>query len=323
MAPDKEKAERTVFVGNIPYGLTEEQIIHILGQVGQVLNFRLIYDTETGRPKGFGFAEYADSDSAASAVRNLHGYETMGRELRVAKQDNKGDDDQDADSDAYVPQLSQPSNGTYAPPQPQPSQQSAPLPPLPPGADLAPGLTCPDAISRTLSTLPAPQLLDILSQMKGLVMDDPNKATELFKQAPQLSYAIFQALLLMGLVDASALQSVIEQTAAQAQQPSQPTPQPAQSLPFPPPQPQPYQPVPTNLGQMHVATPPVQSQTYAPPPPQQPPQPAQALPPGVDKTALFQYVLSMSQEQLNALAPAERDQILGVKAQILSGALRL
>ncbi|KAI9754058.1 MAG: hypothetical protein M4579_004878 [Chaenotheca gracillima] len=310
MPPTGEKAERTVFVGNIPYGLSEEQIIQILGQVGQVLSFRLIYDTETGRPKGFGFAEYADSDSAASAVRNLHGHEVQGRELRVAKQDSKSEDDQDGDSEAYVPQLSQPSNGASVPMQAQTSQQGSSLPPLPPGIDLAPGLTCPDAISRTLSTLPAPQLLDILAQMKGLVMEDPSKATELLKQAPQLSYAIFQALLLMGLVDSSALQSVIEQTAAQGQQPSQPTPQ-----------------FPTNPAQMHVPTPPVASQPYAPPPQQQQqapqPPPAATLPPGVDKGALFQYVLSMTPEQLNAMPPAERDQILGVKAQILSGALRI
>ena len=52
---------RVVFVGNIPYGLSEEQISDIFSQAGKVLNFRLVYDRETGRPKGFGFAEYPDS----------------------------------------------------------------------------------------------------------------------------------------------------------------------------------------------------------------------------------------------------------------------
>lgn len=42
-------------------GLTEEQIIDIFSKVGTVLNFRLVYDRETGRPKGFGFAEYPDA----------------------------------------------------------------------------------------------------------------------------------------------------------------------------------------------------------------------------------------------------------------------
>lgn len=70
---------RVVFVGNIPYGtclssscqllllltlglgLSEEQISELFSSAGQVLNFRLVYDRDTGRPKGFGFAEYPDS----------------------------------------------------------------------------------------------------------------------------------------------------------------------------------------------------------------------------------------------------------------------
>lgn len=108
---------KSVFVGNIPYGkspasslpsplltpqpgLTEEQITDIFSSAGKVLSFRLVYDRETGRPKGFGFAEYPDSgasnftsytklhtniysDSAASAVRNLNDFEIMNRKLRV------------------------------------------------------------------------------------------------------------------------------------------------------------------------------------------------------------------------------------------------
>jgi hypothetical protein len=44
-----------------PAGLTEEQIVRLFSSAGKVLNFRLVYDRETGRPKGFGFAEYPDS----------------------------------------------------------------------------------------------------------------------------------------------------------------------------------------------------------------------------------------------------------------------
>ncbi len=55
-------------------GLTEEQLIQILSHVGQVDNFRLVHDPQTGQSKGFGFAGYHDVHSAASAVRNLDGY---------------------------------------------------------------------------------------------------------------------------------------------------------------------------------------------------------------------------------------------------------
>lgn len=79
----REKGGRVVFIGNIPYGVSEEQIMDIFGRAGQVVNFRLVYDKETGQPKGFGFLEYTDTDAAASAVRNLNEYDLGGRTLRV------------------------------------------------------------------------------------------------------------------------------------------------------------------------------------------------------------------------------------------------
>ncbi|OCK83735.1 hypothetical protein K432DRAFT_346579 [Lepidopterella palustris CBS 459.81] len=290
MAP-ADKAGKVVFIGNIPYGGTEELIIDTLSRVGQVVNFRLVYDKDTGRPKGFGFAEFSDADAAASAVRNLNDYEVMGRKLRVDWSNDNGAGD--AAPAGYTPQ---PTNGQEPP---QPSQSSA-LPPLPPGTDLAPNLTCPDAISRTLSTLPAPQLLDILSQMKGLVMSDPGKATELLKQAPQLSYAIFQSLLLLNLVDTSILSSIIEQSAAPA--PAGP-PQPPQM----PQMPQGF----TGYPPPHIPTPPVAAQQYPPPPmPQQ-------QPPGMNRDDLIRTVMSMTQQQIDALAPEHRQQIMALRQSIM------
>ena len=42
-------------------GLSEEQITDIFSSAGKVERFRLVYDTETGKPKGFGFADYPDT----------------------------------------------------------------------------------------------------------------------------------------------------------------------------------------------------------------------------------------------------------------------
>ncbi|KAL9130328.1 MAG: hypothetical protein Q9217_001467 [Psora testacea] len=308
------KAGRVIFIGNIPYGLTEEQIVHTFSTVGHVLNFRLVYDQDTGRPKGFGFCEFADTDSAASAVRNLNGYEIMGRELRVDFS-HVGGKDPDATPANYNTQQQQPPpqmppNG-YQPPQP------GALPPLPPGVDLPAGLTCPDAISKTLSTLAPAQLLDILSQMKGLVMGDPAKAIELLKQAPQLAYAVFQALLLMGLVDTSVLASVVEA----GSQPAQPQPQqhiPPRPTPgYQPPPPQPYPQYPQTQGQMHVATPPTYSQPYQPPPVQQPPpQQHQAQP---SHEELLKQVMAMTQQQIDQLGPVERAQIMALRSSMMGG----
>lgn len=291
MAADpRENAGRIVFIGNIPYNLAEEQILSIFSSVGQIQSFRMVFDSENGRPKGFGFLEFADTDAAASAVRNLNNYEIMGRELRVDFSHVGGKED------------TVPANYNAQPPQPpQASSQSNGLPPLPPGAEIPPTLTCTSAISKTLQSLPPPQLLDILSQMKGLVLGDPQKATELLKQAPQLSYAIFQALLLMGLVDTTVLASVVEQAA----QPVHPPP--AQQIPPRPPV-QNFQPLPQPAYQQY-STPPVANPPYQPPPVQAPP------PPGQEE--LLKQVLAMSQHQIDQLQPIERSQIMALRQQLM------
>lgn len=48
-----------------------------------LLALRLVYDRETGKPKGYGFCEYQDQETALSAMRNLNGREFSGRALRV------------------------------------------------------------------------------------------------------------------------------------------------------------------------------------------------------------------------------------------------
>ncbi|KAF2478079.1 uncharacterized protein BDR25DRAFT_275792 [Lindgomyces ingoldianus] len=305
MAPN-DKAGRVVFIGNIPYGGTEELIVDTLSRVGQVLNFRLVYDKETGRPKGFGFAEFADADAAASAVRNLNDYEVMGRKLRVDWSNDNGA------GDAAPASYTAPPAPTNGQPEPALAPSSSALPPLPPGVDLPPNITCPDAISRTLNTLPAPQLLDILSQMKGLVTTDPAKATELLRQAPQLAYAIFQSLLLLNLVDTNSLGQFIDQgtsappaAAAPAQQP--PAPQPPRNFPVYPPQPVPTPPT-------HVQPP---APAYNIPPPTQAPQPPQ---PAMDQGHLYAMIMNMPQSDIDQLPPDQRAQIMQIRQGLIQQA---
>lgn len=238
----------------------------------------------------------------------------MGRELRVDFSHVGGKDESQANSAAQsIPQPQQgPSNGF----QPQPQPPGSTLPPLPPGVELAPNLSCPDAISKTLSTLTAPQLLDILSQMKGLVMGDPARATELLTKAPQLSYAIFQALLLMGLVDTTVLATVVEGNGPPVQAQAPPQPMPPQPTPsyqqYPPPQQHPQYPgIPAP---MHAPTPPVHNQ-YQPPPMQQPPLPQQQQQ-APSQEDLIKTVMSMTQQQIDSLPPNERQQIIALRQSL-------
>ncbi|KAI1004499.1 hypothetical protein K3495_g3712 [Podosphaera aphanis] len=299
---------KSVFVGNIPYGLTEEQIIRIFSSAGKVLNFRLVYDRETGRPKGFGFVEFPDSDSASSAVRNLNDYEIMNRKLRVDFSNDGNDDDNNTSSlpiPSAFPSAITPTHNMIT------SNNGSSIPPLPLGVDVPAGLSCPDAISRTLNTLPPQQLLDVLSQMKTLAITDASKATELLHQAPQLSYAIFQALLLMNLISTEALGSVVEQAAAAA-------PPNNQAIPPQPQAPQLYGAPQQNTYPQSYHQPP--QQVYGVPPVraspaiQQAPPQQQPAPTTLDTDQLMQQVLAMPQEVIDSLPAAERNQLLALRA---------
>eukprot|EP00212_Chloropicon_laureae_P007303 CAMPEP_0197497592 /NCGR_PEP_ID=MMETSP1311-20131121/52308_1 /TAXON_ID=464262 /ORGANISM="Genus nov. species nov., Strain RCC856" /LENGTH=76 /DNA_ID=CAMNT_0043043263 /DNA_START=60 /DNA_END=287 /DNA_ORIENTATION=- len=68
----------TVFVGNIFYEVTEDMLKNVLSEVGPVKSLRLVFDRDTGKPKGFGFCEFYDVMTAESAVRNINGRELSG-----------------------------------------------------------------------------------------------------------------------------------------------------------------------------------------------------------------------------------------------------
>ncbi|KAI6223610.1 RRM domain-containing protein [Aphelenchoides fujianensis] len=73
----------SVYVGNIPYQTSEQELGNFFSAGGQVTNVRLVYDRATNRPKGFGFVEFADQQSAQNAVNTLGGTDFNGRILRV------------------------------------------------------------------------------------------------------------------------------------------------------------------------------------------------------------------------------------------------
>lgn len=186
------------------------------------------------------------------------------------------------------------------------------LPPLPPGTAPPPSLGAPDAISQTLAAMPASQLVDILSQMKSLASTEPLKATAILQQAPQLSYAIFQALLLLGLVDTTALGQLVQPTAQAQPQPPPPMPYqqqppPMQQQQYPPPQfaqPTQYTAPPQHYG--YAPTPPVHQPPYQPPPP-----PAS----DANQAALLQQVMTMTPEMMYQLPETARQQINALRVQ--------
>ena len=73
---------KKLYVGNLPFSATEDEVRELFGQHGNVHSVALINDRETGRPRGFGFVEM-DDDAISNAIQGLDGKEMGGRALRV------------------------------------------------------------------------------------------------------------------------------------------------------------------------------------------------------------------------------------------------
>jgi RNA recognition motif-containing protein len=73
---------KKLYVGNLPFTATEDEVRDLFSQHGEVESVELLTDRQTGRPRGFGFVQMADDD-AATAVEKLDGTDMGGRPLRV------------------------------------------------------------------------------------------------------------------------------------------------------------------------------------------------------------------------------------------------
>jgi cold-inducible RNA-binding protein len=72
-----------LYVGNLPYNTTEDDLRNLFSQYGSVDSVAVITDRETGRSKGFGFVEFGNDSEARNAIQALSGQEYGGRALTV------------------------------------------------------------------------------------------------------------------------------------------------------------------------------------------------------------------------------------------------
>ena len=73
---------KSIYVGNLPWSATEEQVQNLFAEYGSVLSVKLVNDRETGRARGFGFVEMEDP-AATAAIEALDNSIFGGRTLRV------------------------------------------------------------------------------------------------------------------------------------------------------------------------------------------------------------------------------------------------
>jgi RNA recognition motif-containing protein len=72
-----------LYVGNLPYSMTDADLQDLFAQHGTVQSVQIIIDRDTGRSKGFGFVEMGSGDEAQAAIAALHDKEIGGRKLTV------------------------------------------------------------------------------------------------------------------------------------------------------------------------------------------------------------------------------------------------
>src|SRR5436190_9493129 len=87
-----------IYIGGLPFELSEGDIITIFSQFGEPVYVNLIRDKETGKSRGFAFLKYEDQRSTDLAVDNLGGSNIMGRTIRVDHTRYKRKDDENGDN---------------------------------------------------------------------------------------------------------------------------------------------------------------------------------------------------------------------------------
>ncbi|KAK3028565.1 hypothetical protein RJ639_039256 [Escallonia herrerae] len=201
-------------VGNIPYDATEERLIQICEEVGPVVSFRLVTDRETGKPKGYGFCEYKDEETALSARRNLQGYEINGRQLRVDFAENDKNTDRNREKGhggpGMIAAVDHPKqiggsavhgdSGLY-----QPIGLSVAMAAAAVMAGVLGGAQTgsnsnqnglqTDPLTLHLATMSKNQLNEIMSEVKAMATENKEQARQLLLANPTLQKAVFQVVI--------------------------------------------------------------------------------------------------------------------------------
>lgn len=72
-----------IYVGNLSYGMSEDELRDAFGAFGEVSSVKILMDRETGRSRGFGFVEMPNKSEGETAIAQLNGKDLGGRALRI------------------------------------------------------------------------------------------------------------------------------------------------------------------------------------------------------------------------------------------------
>lgn len=314
MNANLEGITKIIYVGSIPFDQTEEQVIELFKSAGPVANFKLIFDKDTGKSKGYGFVQYHDTESAKSAVRNLNNYLFGGRNLRV-------------DFASYLPGGSNEINPLVSGVQPASGGVSgagagagvsagagsvstpvytSSLPQLPTGIALPPGSNSSQVISNIINNYSESNKIQILADFKELIGSNYTMALNLLDACPQLCFALVQDLLALRHITPEQVAGLVRQQPSSKGYSSQ------SPVPVPVPTEAPNRSTPVPVG-------------TTPPPQHQPPQQQQQQPPpqklSPQDAEMVRQVLAVTDEQLQHVPEDQRQTILLIRAKFARGEL--
>jgi len=175
-----------VFVGNLTFNTTEEQLREKFSFVGPVKHVRILTDKETGKPKGFAFVEYFDTNTALSAIRHLDQTELNSRKIKVGypAQSNL------KDVARQIGQVHDSSADLF-----NNSNRAANM-------SMMPAFSRQQIEQSVVNSLKMHEAWDILDAMKKLVTEDNNrghKARGVLESHPQLVHALYEIQRKLGI----------------------------------------------------------------------------------------------------------------------------
>lgn len=331
-----------VFVGNLAFSTTEEQIHQAFSELGRIIKIRMVTDLETGKPRGFAFVEFENAQDALSAIRNMNEYELNGRKVRVNFSNSSHletlasqlgmDMTQKTKS---VPQI--PSNAGAGGSGGMHSSTTTSS-----GGHSSSAEVGTHAVANALKAMSKGEMYDVIAKLKDIADNDPDEARKLISEHPQLPEAILFLMSQLDMMKTPLNNSVLGVAAVNTALPPpimMPPPPPpvvdprvaGASIPPPPVPSDPRDPRSRAIDpRSQVTDPRKQASDQRNPPPlapppaqhympggmtQQPPPPPPMGVAGLDP-ALVQQVMGLTQAQIAQLPPDKQSSILALRQQI-------
>eukprot|EP00977_Amphora_coffeiformis_P001523 scaffold296_cov102-Amphora_coffeaeformis.AAC.11 len=311
-----------IFVGNLAFNTTEEQLHQAFSEIGRVLNVRLVTDLETGKPRGFAFVEFEDPQAALAAIRNMNDYELNGRRLRV-----------NFSNSSHLEVLAGKLGMDFSAQTQQRAAAAASSSAASAGASEGTS-----AVASALKGLGKGEMYDVVAKLKEIADRDADEARRLISGHPQLPEALLYLMSQLDMIKTpvpsaeAALPVALPPAAATAAVAAAPIPvDPRQRAADPRQRVDPRR----AAAPVAVAPPParVDPRQARMDPRQQPPPPPPAVPPPPPRTAappsyssypgaanldptLVQQVMSLTPQQIQQLPPDKQQSILQLRQQI-------